>query len=266
MNALEILGIGVCATGMPDWGHARQVLRGQARCVTEPLGRLDIPWLPVTERRRVNTSSRLAIHAAMQAVAHLSADARAQVPSVFASADGDGIVLANTLEALVQEPATMSPTLFHNSVFNAPAGYWTIASGARLPSTTVSAGAATFAAGLMETGIEVVTTRAPVLYIAFDMPFPDTLHTFDVMGDAFACALLLGPSLPTAPPWGRLEHWDRPVAGIRPSALPSALTDRFQGNAAACVLPLLEAIATRCAVTVAVPYHDGDCLEVGYAP
>lgn len=263
---LGIHGIGVCATGLPHWALTQSVLSGDAACGNEPLGRLDIPDLPVTERRRVNATSRLAIHAALQAVAHLPADARARLPSIFASADGDGAILASTLEALAQQPATMSPTLFHNSVFNAPAGYWTIASGANGPSITVSAGTATFAAGMIEAGVEIVSGGAPVLFIAFDMTFPESLRSFGVEGEAFACALLLGPLSSTAPAWGRIEHWERPTLRASPSAVPPALAARFRGNAAAAALPLLAAVAKRTPTLVAVPYHDGDYLELAYTP
>src|SRR4029450_8711217 len=102
MTALGIHGIGVCAGGLSDWALTQSVLLGNAACGVEPLGKLDIPDLPVTERRRVNATSRLAIHAALQAVAHLTSDARARLPSIFASADADGAILANTLEALAQ--------------------------------------------------------------------------------------------------------------------------------------------------------------------
>ena len=264
--ALGIHGIGVCATGLPDWAFAQSVLLGNAACGIEPLGKLDIPDLPVTERRRVNATSRLAIHAASQAVAHLTRDECARLPSIFASADGDGAILASSIEALAQQPATMSPTLFHNSVFNAPAGYWTIASGANGPSITVSAGTATFGAGLIEAGVQIVSSGSPVLYIAFDMPFPDSLRSFGVGGEAFACALLLGPLSPAASAWGRIEHWDRPAARVSPSAVPAPLAARFRGNAAAAALPLLAAIATRTPTVVAVPYHDGDCLALAYTP
>ena len=266
MTALGIHGIGVCAAGLSDWALTQSVLLGNAACGVEPLGKLDIPDLPVTERRRVNATSRLAIHAALQATAHLPTEARARVPSIFASADGAGAILASTLEALAQQPATMSPTLFHNSVFNAPAGYWTIASGATGPSITVSAGTATFAAGMIEAGVEIASGGAPVLFIAFDMTFPESLRSFGVQGEAFACALLLGPVSLGAPAWGRIEHWECAARRTSPSALPPALAPRFRGNAAAAALPLLAAIAARTPTAIAVAYHDGDCLELRYTP
>lgn len=266
MTPLHILGIGLCAPGMEDWGRARSVLRGECPYAARPLAKLDIPMLPVTERRRVNATSRLAIHAAMQAVAHLPAEARARLPSVFASADGDGAVLANTLDALAQQPVTMSPTLFHNSVFNAPSGYWTIASQATAASITISAGAGTFAAGLLEAGIQALVARMPVLYVACDMAFPESLRAFAVEGSAFACALLLGPSTSAASGCGQITGWERPLQNRPPHAFPALSIAHFRGNPSAAALPLLEAVARGTPASFALPYLDGGSIDLAYLP
>ncbi len=79
--------------------------------------------------------------------------------TVFSSSDGDGEVLASMLAALAQPQVVLSPTLFHNSVFNAPAGYWSIGVGALATSITVSAGAASFVAGLKEAHSQVLRYR-----------------------------------------------------------------------------------------------------------
>lgn len=267
LTALAITGVGVCASGMLDWPMARAVLRGEADYVPLPLPKFDIPALPVTERRRVSATSRLAINAATQAVAGLPDTMLAGLASVFASADGDGPVLANMLDALAQPDVTLSPTLFHNSVFNAPAGYWTIASRACVASTTVAAGAGSFAAGLLEAGLQMVTSGNPVLYVAVDMPFPHSLSAFAVNGDAFACALLLAPAGQSAgAPLGTISRWERPAAAPAPGGSPTMLAAHFAGNAAAASLPLLEAIARRVSTAVTVPFLDGNCLELVYAP
>ena len=266
MTSLRILGVGLCAPGMEDWASARPVLRGECPYAARPLAKLDVPMLPVTERRRVNATSRLAIHAAMQAVAHLPAEERVRLPSVFASADGDGVVLATTLDALAQQPVTMSPTLFHNSVFNAPSGYWTIASQATAPSITVSAGAGTFAAGLLEAGMQTLASGMPVLYVACDIAFPESLRAVAVDGSAFACALLLGPSTSVATGGGHVTGWDQPLPSRPPPAVPALRIDHFRGNPAAAALPLLEAIARGTAASVGLPYLDDVSIELAYVP
>ena len=265
MKPLEIRGVGVCAPGAEDWACARSVLCDERPYDARPLAKLDIPMLPVAERRRVNATSRLAIHAAVQAVAHLPVEERAQLPSVFASANGDGAVLANMLDALARQPATMSPTLFHNSVFNAPSGYWTIASQVRARSITVSAGGSTFAAGLMEAGIEALTLGTPVLYVVYDMAFPDSLRGFAVEGEAFACALLLGPPTSAPSKFGRITGWGQPVQHGASPGCHAPITD-FGGNPAAAALPLLAAIARGTASSVMLPYLDGGSIELDYRP
>jgi hypothetical protein len=267
MNPLGIDGIGVCAIGIPDWNHARPLLRGEREYHAEPLPKLDVATLPVTERRRVNATSRLAIRAATEAVAHLTDDARSRIGSVFVSADGDGQILASTMDALVQTPVGVSPTLFHNSVFNAPAGYWAIANHVPLPSITVSAGAASFAAGLHEAAITVTVTAEPILLVAYDLPFPDALAAFGITGNAFAVAFLLGPAAPGgAPAWGTIAHGSLPVTDEACRAAGTTLASHFAGNAAAAALPLLEAIARRMPGRIALPYLDDSSLKVAYLP
>ncbi|MEO6566526.1 MAG: beta-ketoacyl synthase chain length factor [Casimicrobiaceae bacterium] len=251
---------------MENWACAQSVLRDERPFEARPLVKLDIPMLPVAERRRVNATSRLAIHAAMQAVAHLPVDERAQLPSVFASANGDGAVLASMLDALARQPAAMSPTLFHNSVFNAPSGYWTIASQVRAPSITVSAGEATVAAGLVEAGIEALTSGTQVLYVVYDMAFPDALRNFAIEGDAFACALLLGPSTSAPSKFGRITGWGQPVPHGESLGFFAPIAVHFGGNPASAALPLLAAIAHGTASSVMLPYLDGGSIELDYLP
>src|SRR5690606_20828188 len=74
----------------------------------------------------------------------------ASLPSVFASSQGDLVIADYMCATLADEPATISPTRFHNSVHNAAAGYWTIGTGAMHPATALSAGDASFAQGLLE--------------------------------------------------------------------------------------------------------------------
>ena len=82
----------------------------------------------------------LAVSAAVQAIDGGAVEDVARLPTVFSSSDGDGEVLASMLAALAQPQVVLSPTLFHNSVFNAPAGYWSIGSGAHAASITVMRG------------------------------------------------------------------------------------------------------------------------------
>ncbi len=265
---LAISGVGVCATGMPDWPQAQSVLRAAAPPALAPLPRLAPDCLPAVERRRANATARLAISAAAEAMRDAAPGAAAGMVTVFSSGDGDGDVLASILAALAQRSIALSPTLFHNSVFNAPAGYWSIGQGAFAASVTISAGPASFSAGLREARAQIAESGAPVLYIAYDAPFPAALASFGRCAEPFACALLLAPDTePAAATCGRIDlrapgsgHGD---AVISP---PIALTGRFAENAAADALPLLHAIAHRQPGLVVLPYLDATWQCVEYIP
>ena len=59
----------------------------------------------------------------------------ATLPSVFTSAHGDLAVNDYMCATLATQPTAISPTRFHNSVHNAAAGYWTIATGCHAASS-----------------------------------------------------------------------------------------------------------------------------------
>ncbi len=268
MTPLAIAGIGVCAPGMVDWTRAQTVLRAGVPTTFDPLPRLAPECLPPVERRRANATTRLAVSAAMQAVDGMIPEDVAQLRTVFSSSDGDGEVLASMLAALAQSPVVLSPTLFHNSVFNAPAGYWSIGAGAPAASITVSAGAASFVAGLREAHAQVLATGAPLLYVAFDAPFPVALASFARSAEPFACALRLQPVANGGNQGlGRIENLGSGrIDDERGESLPPHLRERFSANAAADALPLLLAIAQRRRARIPMPWLDGSRLWLDYVP
>ena len=262
--ALAVEAIGVCAAGLPDWRAARAMLRDEARLdVAAPL-RLAASALPSTERRRANDTSRWALQVAMEATADLDAASRAALATVFASADGDGAVLAQMLQDLAADRVALSPTTFHNSVFNAPAGYWSIAAHAPAASTTLCAGDGSFAAGLLEAVAQANGAGASVLLVACDHPFPTHSPIATRTRTVFACALRLRP-----PAVGHAALGVITAVGPRsgaPSVLPGELQAAFEGNASAAALALLRAIARETPARVALPYGDDEVVEVAWTP
>jgi len=267
MMPLVIAGIGICATGMANWAQARPVLLSGASPRLDPLPRLAPECLPPVERRRANATTRLAVSAAMQAVEGLPPGDVEQLATVFSSSDGDGEVLASMLAALAQPQVALSPTLFHNSVFNAPSGYWSIGSRSRAASITVCAGAASFAAGLKEAQAEVRATGRAVLYVACDAPFPAALASFARGALPFACALRLVPAAEAPPGHGGCIDLSVRDPGVPEPEIPvTELQARFSGNAAADALPLLLCLAARRRSRVALPWLDGSRLWLDYQP
>jgi hypothetical protein len=87
----------------------------------------------------------------------------------------------------------LSPTRFHNSVHNAAAGYWSIATGATPASTAICAFDASFAAGLLESLALIAVERTSVLLIAYDASYPEPLRSKRPILDSFAVGLVLTP-------------------------------------------------------------------------
>jgi Beta-ketoacyl synthase, N-terminal domain len=267
VNTIAVVGIGVRAPGLSNWAQAAAILCGDAAYEWAELPRFVPSALPMTERRRANETSRLAIAATEEAMSNLPREAIAEIPLVFASADGDGIVLAEMLAALATPDRMVSPTIFHNSVFNAPAGYWAIGAHAQAASTAVCAGPASFAAGLMEAWAQVASSDRPACLIAVDIPFPSALHGFGGGSCAFACALLIAPDrlgLPVI--GGRISNLHVTAGAIEALPASPALAQRFAGNAAAAALPLLENLSRCASGAIALPYLDDRCLRIETAP
>lgn len=263
---LALRSVGILAPGLPDWHAAMPVLAGDAPYAEAPLQPPPPAGLAPNERRRASLATRLSLATAHQA----SADA--ELPpdgmlSVFASSDGDMTLIERMCSAIYREGSTPSPTIFQNSVHNAAVGYWSIATGCREPSTSIAAGDGSFAAGLLESAVQVSACRRPVLLVACDVPAPPILHPHRTFCCAFACALLLAPV--------EDDHAD-PVLSLSPQASESApplssmaqpeLEAMRRGNPAARALPLLAAVAAGRSAELVLPYWPDLPLRVTLEP
>jgi hypothetical protein len=239
-------------------------MAGRRPWVDEPAARPDVSQLPVTERRRVNATSRWAIAVADEATAGLDPVARSTISAVFASADGDGDVLDQTLHALAGHDPMLSPTLFHNSVYNAPVGYWSIATRSTGWATMVCGGEGSVAAALLEAAAQAYASGGAVMCVAVDLGYPARLAALHAPGRSFACGIVLHANPAAAGSLGTLDISYEIVeapAGTGADALAGA----FRGNAAAAVIPLLACIARGDSGPIFLPSHDGRALRVGYA-
>jgi hypothetical protein len=193
MKPVWLAGAGVLGPGLSDWNAAREILLGRAPYADtldpEPLPAL----LPANERRRASIPARWALTVGSEALAG-SGLAPEEVAIVFASCCGDGMITDQIGKALAASPPEMSPTRFHNSVHNAPAGYWSIFARSRAPSTTLCGFDASFAAGLLEAAAQSAVEERPVLLVAYDLPSPEPLRSLWPVPRPFAAALLLAPA------------------------------------------------------------------------
>ncbi len=257
-----VTSVGIAGPGMDGWAAAQPILTGSTEYRSAPTSRAIPDILSAAERRRSSQSARLAIMAAQDALraGGLGGD---EIATVFASSDGDGAITQEICESLAGNAREVSPTSFHNSVYNAPAGYWSIATRSRQASTSVCAYDVSFAAGLMEAAAYATVEHQPVMLIAFDLPFPAPLYAIRPVEDSFAAALLFSPTAT-----GRaFMRWEINLQPHRAAtAFPVELPESLRSNPAARCLPLLTVLARRTAETVALEYSDDNDLVVSCEP
>jgi hypothetical protein len=190
--AAYVGGIGMLGPGVNDWPEASAVLSGQCAYESAPTV-LPMPsLLPATERRRTGRVVKLALAVALEATTRAGAEP-AQLASVFSSSGGDGHNCHEICQALALEAREISPTRFSNSVHNAAAGYWSIATGAKRESTVLCAFDASFCAGLLEALTQVAVDEESLLLVTYDTEYPDPLHAKRPVPDAFGASLVLTP-------------------------------------------------------------------------
>jgi hypothetical protein len=130
----------------------------------------------------------------------------------------------------------LSPTKFHNSVYNTPSGYASIACGNRAPCTTLTCGPEIVGSALVEAAGLLQEGAREVLVVWADEPHP---HPFESKRRRQALALALCLSLESEGALGRLSGLRRePMCA---EVLPEVFDQIYPG----AVLPLLERIAGR---------------------
>lgn len=231
----------VIGPGLPDWDSALPVLRGQESYQAAAVPRPAVGMLPANERRRLTPTIRLALSLAEAGTRGLDAAAMASLPTVFASMAGDIDVADRLCTALSTPERSVSPTQFHNSVHNAAAGYWAIATGSRAASTSVAAGDGTAAAGLLEAASRCVADGDEVLLLVYDVAPPELLAPHTGVAESFGVALRLGPE--TMAPAGEAWVLELDLAARANSRLEGVWEGLRTSNPAARLLPLLQALA-----------------------
>jgi len=251
-------GIGIRGPGLAGWEVAREILCGTAPYVSTPTVLPTVEKLPPAERRRVGAPVKLAMAIGLEAAQAAGADV-ANLATVFSSTEADCDNTHAILEALASVERSMSPTRFHNSVHNAPAGYWSIATGSMQPSTSLNTYDATFVAGLLEAATQAQCNQSACLLIAFDTAFPEPVRSLRPIPDAMGVALVVRPDRSEAS-CARLTL----VPGHAPATAmtQAALEQLRQAIPAARALPLLEVLAQRRSGAVVLDYLESMTLGI----
>jgi len=260
--AARVAGIGLIGPGLASWEAARAALAGRAPYARSPAAIPAPEALPATERRRAGKSVKLALATGLAAAKAAGRDP-STLAAVFASSSGDGENCHAICEVLASDDRQISPTRFHNSVHNAPAGYWSIATGATASADCIAAFDASFGAGLLEALARLADDPAlPVVLVAYDAPYPEPLHAARPVPEPFAVAMVLEAEQGGAGPIVR--------AGITrdaPQTMANAELERVRREIpAARALPLLELLARGEPGHAALDYLDRLALRVEVAP
>lgn len=254
-------GVGVRGPGLSGWSEICSIFSGAIAHDSAQTLRYEGKFLPANERRRASEIVRLSLDVGFEALSD-SATAANSVATVFATSGGDGHAVHEICAALATQQREVSPTRFHNSVHNAPAGYWNIAAQSQQPSTSVSGYDATFAVGLLEAATLALSRNARVLLVTCDMAYPFPLSSRRPLPGGFATALLLAPAA------GSHTVAELSLALTAESADDTRLETFASLEAlrasipAARALPLLHNIAAQRAAKLSFALHDAACLAV----
>jgi hypothetical protein len=261
MITVGIQNIGIVSQGINDWQEAASILLADGDYRPRDLPTLKPSTLKPNERRRTTRTIKIALQAAEEALKDVS-DTQ-NLLSVFSSSEGDLDIIDQICIALSEDGRPVSPTQFHNSVHNAPAGYWSIGSGSRQGSSSLAGLNGGFAAGLLEASVQCAIEKQPVLFVCYDQPPPALLVPFMPISTPFSIALLLSTSTDNC--LSKLSL-DTLAAGAETVMSKPELEDLRRSAPAARCLPLLEMVSRKESAKIILPYLPGLNLQTELAP
>lgn len=260
---LYVEGLAFWAPALPGWAAASAAFRGEGALGDPPAKRPAPMVLAPAERRRAPDTVALALEVAAAATAASGRDAR-ELPCIFVCSEGDLTINDYMCSTLASDPKLLSPTKFHNSVHNAPVGYWTMGTGCMESSTSLSAFHRSFAAGLLEAATQCAADGRALLLVAYDIAALGALASSTVSEGMLAVALVLSPE-PTPRTVASLAWSLVPGDGL---ALPlrSEAARSLQRNAMADALPLFEAFAHESPEALDLPLSGALSLRIALTP
>jgi hypothetical protein len=188
-----IEGIGLLGPGLTGWHDSARILAGlapynrQATILPAPA------LLPAAERRRSSSIIKTTLASGLEASSAAGLDPTT-LACVYSASGSDGQNCHEICLTLASDDRHISPTRFHNSVHNAAAGYWSIATGAMTPISVLCAYDASFGAGLLEALSQVIVDHTAILLLTSDANYPEPLYSQRPIPDNFATAMVLAPA------------------------------------------------------------------------
>jgi hypothetical protein len=236
MIDFDICGIG---TWSDRFSNADELIAGLESGVWQDSVSLQPELIPPRERRRAPHFVKMAIEV-MQQACSMAGMAPHRPAIVFASQMSDMEITDYMCRVLAESPQLVSPTKFHNSVHNAAAGYWSIATESHAPANAIAAFDRSPSLALLEAAAQLSVEHTPVLVVMQDAAPPLPFEYICPESSSFAGALLIAPPGDCIRPLVRCRLSTSPTKVDWPE-MPLRLPDGLAGNASARILPLLVA-------------------------
>lgn len=238
-----VYGVGAWGPGFANWSDLQAQLRDSANIpadLTVPPAKAEV--IPANERRRAPPVVRAAVEVSAQATQSAGVPL-AELACVFGSGLGDTEITDYLCTQLALPEKQLSPTRFHNSVHNAPAGYWTIATHCMRSANSIAAYFQTAGVSLLEAAAQAVQEQVPLLVTLYDLSARGLYGQVFSVDQDFASALVISPQLRDQPPLAKLTFATASSSCAAPDWAAS-FTHLYVCNPAARVLTLLHALAS----------------------
>ena len=260
-----INAIGVLGSGLSNWDNTCQVLLGECPYgETHPIPDPSPSCLKPNELRRSSPVVRWSLHVAQEAIERSQLKPQ-DVATLFTSSGGETDILHKICLTLLSADVAISPTLFHHSVHNAAAGYWSISVQSQQSSSSMSCYDSSFCAGFLEAGTLCYTKDIPVLLVSYDLPPPSPLFEARPLVAPFALACVLTRH-PLPQSLCKLNmHLNSENLGVITKMNEPNLETLRGGNPDARSLPLLTGIAQGKAQVV-LDYLEDQQLAIDVSP
>lgn len=253
---------GVAGSFFYNWENAEAILCGREKFGPVQAESYKTTILKPIEARRTSETIKMVLQAAEESLEQSSFSAK-QLYSVFVSSDGDPNILQSICQELASDDKFVSPTQFHNSVHNAPAGYWSIGNQSMKGANSLACGDSSLAGGLLEASSLLDTGEDAVLLVCFDLKSPAPLDSARLIRYSHACSMILtGSKMQDSIFSIRLEM--RPAnndSAISTMSDPQMETVRCDSPATKC-LPFLEALACSESRKLTLPYSGSVVLDL----
>jgi len=259
-----IQSIGVAGSHFKTWKELQAVFNGTNALSDEPSEIFKTTILKPNEARRTSVTIKMVLQAAEETLSQ-SAFTANQLFSVFISSDGDPNILQSICQELATEDKFISPTQFHNSVHNAPAGYWSIGHQAMKGANSLACGDSSLAGGLVEASSLLDAGEDAILLVCFDLKSPSPLNSARAINYSLAHSMIITQDQ-QAESICAVDFDIKSNADDVSIMQNAALSDYCNDSPASRGLPFLEALASPEAKNIVLHYSSSLVLDLNMFP